>query len=260
MMRYTLLILALLWVPSHAVAQDGPPPDAEAAVAPVAVPFGVGERLDYRVKFGPLKVGSAFMAVEGIDTIAGYPTYHLQSVIQGSTPFYKLIDKQESWLDVTQLASRRYLQDSKQGSYERYRVYDFDLESGTYSRQDGETGEIPQGALDDASFVYFVRSVPLEVGQRYEWNRYYRFDRNPVILEVLRRDKVKVPAGEYSTIVVRPIIKTGGLFSEGGEAEIYITDDERRVPVKLVTKLKVGSVILELTEYAAGELLTEEMQ
>jgi hypothetical protein len=259
MMRHTLLALALLWIPSNAVAQDGPP-EAESTGAPAAVPFGVGERLDYRVKFGPLKVGSAFMAVEGIDTIAGYPTYHLQSVIQGSTPFYKLIDKQESWLDVTQLASRRYLQDSKQGSYERYRVYDFDLENGTYSRQDGDTGSIPQGALDDASFVYFVRSVPLEVGKRYEWDRYYQFDRNPVILEVLRRDEVKVPAGEYSTIVVRPIIKTGGLFSEGGEAEIYITDDERRVPVKLVTKLKVGSVILELTKYAAGELLTAERQ
>ncbi len=96
------------------------------------------------------------------------------------------------------------------------------------------------------------------MGETYEWNRYFRFDRNPVILRVLRRETVKVPAGEFSTIVVQPIIKTRGIFSEGGEAEIFITDDERRIPVKLKSKLVVGSVTLELTEWVEGERLTPE--
>lgn len=257
-MRICLFVIPLLWNPLGAVAQDGPPV-GETVESPAAVPFGVGERLDYRVKFGPLRVGKAHMLVEAIEPVAGHPTYHLYSVIEGSTPFYKLVDRQESWLDVFQLGSRRYVQDSKQGSYERYREYEFDLEAGVLVHPDGQTDSIPAAALDDCSFVYFVRSVALEVGETYEWNRYYRFDRNPVILQVLRREEVKVPAGEYATIVVRPIIKAGGLFSEGGKAEIYITDDERRVPVKLVTKLKVGSVILELTEYTPGEPLTEAM-
>lgn len=223
------------------------------------VPFGVGERLDFKVKFGPLKVGQAYMQVAGIDTIAGHPAYHVQSLIKGSTPFYKLEDLQESWLDVYLLSSRRYVQDTHQGSYERYWDYRFDLENGTYERNDGESDSIPDNPLDDASFVYFVRSIPLEVGETYEWNNYFRWDRNPVIIKVLRRENIKVPAGKFSTIVVRPIIKTKGLFSEGGEAEIYITDDERRLPVKIVTKLKVGSVILELTEYTPGTRLTAEM-
>jgi hypothetical protein len=236
------------------MADTAATPEAPAELA--EVPFGVGERLDFRVKFGPIPVGSAFMEVVGVDTIDGFPTYHLQSLIKGSTPFYKLEDKQESWLDVFILASRGYVQDSHQGSYERYRNYHFDLENGVLERNDGVTDSIPPGALDEASFVYFVRSIPLEVGETYEWDNYFQWDRNPVILQVLRRETVKVPAGEFSTIVVRPIIKTGGIFSEGGEAEIYITDDERRLPVKLVTRLKVGSVILELSEYTLGERLT----
>ncbi|MGD8866040.1 MAG: DUF3108 domain-containing protein [Gemmatimonadales bacterium] len=258
MMRNLLVLLLLLWSSPVVIAQDAQPA-AGAGREPADVPFGVGERLDYRVKFGPLRVGKAQMMVEGVERIEGHPVYHLYSIIEGSTPFYKLVDKQESWLDVAQLASRRYLQDSKQGSYERYRVIDFDLENLVYSQHNGETGPIPAGALDDCSFVYFVRSLTLEVGETYEWNRYFRLDRNPVILKVLRREEVDVPAGEFSTIVVRPIIKSGGIFSEGGEAEIYITDDENRVPVKLVTKLKVGSIILELTDYAPGDPLTEAM-
>ncbi len=250
--------LTLLWVSAGVAQEEAPAPDS-TAVQIAQVPFGVGERIDYRVKFGPLKVGNAYMEVVGIDSVAGHPTYHLASVIVGKTLFYKLEDKQESWLDVVLLASRRYLQDSHQGSYERYRDYHFDLEGQVFNLNESESDSIPADALDDASFVYFIRTVPLEVGRTYEWNRYFLWDRNPVILQVLRREEIEVPGGEFSTIVVRPIIKAGGLFSEGGEAEIYITDDERRLPVKLVTKLKVGSVILELTEYRPGENLTAEM-
>lgn len=257
-MRLFVGLVALgLLNPAVALTQDEPPVEADR-VTIAEVPFGIGERMDYRVKFGPLKVGRAHMEVEGLEAVAGNPTYHLKFHMSGSVPFYRLDDTQQSWLDVQLLATRRYYQDSHQGSYERYREYEFDLEQGVLSGLDGESDSIPEGALDEAAFIYFVRSIELEVGQTYEWNRYYRFDRNPVVLQVLRRERVRVPAGEFETIVVRPIIKTGGIFAEGGEAEIYITDDERRIPVRLNTKLKVGSVVLELTEYREGEKLTPD--
>lgn len=255
-----LTAFLILFLPAVAIAQDENGPLAEVNDPELAeVPFGVGERLAYRVKFGPLSVGEAQMEVAGIDTVAGHPTYHLRSVIQGSTFFYKLDDRQDSWLDVYQLASRRFRQDSQQGDYERFREYEIDLEGGFYTRNDGAQDSIPEGALDEAAFIYFVRTIDLEVGRTYTWNRYFRFDRNPVIVKVLRREKVKVPAGEFETVVVRPIIKTRGIFSEGGEAEVYITDDERRIPVQLRSKLKVGSVTMELTEVAEGEKLTAVM-
>ncbi len=257
-MRYlVLLTLLLVGSPGIGRGQDGDSSSDERAPAPV--PFGVGERFDYRVKFGPLTVGEALLEVAGIDTVAGHPTYHLRTLIQGSTLFYKLVDKQESWLDVYELASRRFRQDSQQGDYERYREYEIDLENRTYRRSDGVTDSIPEGALDEAAFIYFARSVPLRVGETYQWNRYFRYERNPVILEVLRRERVKVPAGEFSTIVVRPIIKTRGIFSKGGEAEVYLTDDDRRLLVLLRSKLKVGSVILELTDYMEGQPLDAEL-
>lgn len=241
-------------------AQDGVVPRVKPSEAkPAEVPFGIGERLRYRVKFGPLEVGEAEMEVVGVDTVAGHATYHVRFSVRGETFFYKLEDVQESWLDVYCLASRRFRQDVHQGDYERLRQYEFDLEERLYRRSDGDTGAIPPDALDDASFVYFVRTVPLEIGKTYEWNRYYRLDRNPVILKVLRRETVEVPAGEFGTIVVRPIIKTRGIYSEGGEAEIFVTDDERRIPVKLKSRFNLGSLTLDLTDYRPGEPLTAGM-
>ena len=106
--------------------------------------------------------------------------------------------------------------------------------------------------LDDVSFLYWSRSIPLEVGKTYEFKRYFKESGNPVIVKVLRRERVRVPAGEFNTIVVKPIIRTSGLFSEGGEAEVYYTDDARRLIVLVKTKLSIGTMQLQLESYTPG--------
>jgi hypothetical protein len=67
---------------------------------------------------------------------------------------------------------------------------------------------------------------------------------------------VKVPAGTFATIVLQPVIKTKGLFGEGGEAELYFSDDAKRMLVMLNTKLSIGSLKLQLEKYEAGSPLT----
>ena len=91
-----------------------------------------------------------------------------------------------------------------------------------------------------------MRSIPLALGQTYSFDRYFKPDRNPVRVVVLRSEKVKVPAGTFSTVVVRPIIKTTGLFSEGGKAEVWFSDDDARLLVQLKTQTRVGSLNLFL--------------
>lgn len=241
-----LAALAVLAAAGAARAQDGG--DAE----PAPVPFGVGERLTYEVKFGVIKVGEAELRVVGIDTVSGSPAYHIRFTLQGGLPFYKVDDEQESWFDVYGLFSRKFRQDLREGDYRRDREYVFDVEQGMYTRNDGETDTIPREPLDDASFLYFVRTVPLEVGQRYEFDRYFRRDRNPVVLHVLRRDTVLVPAGRFPVIVVRPVIKAGGVYGEGGDSEVFLSDDERRLVVHTRSKAKVGTLSLYLKEHRRG--------
>ncbi len=249
-MRFVMLglgAIAVVWAAAvSAWPQDGAPSE------PADVPFGVGERLLYDVKFGVVRVGEAELRVVGVDTVDGSPTYHIRYTIKGGLPFYKVDDEQESWLDVYGLFSRRFRQDLHEGSYRRNREYRFDVERRMYVRNDGETDTIPAEPLDEASFLYFVRTLPLEVGQRYEFHRYYRKDRNPVVLHVLRRDTVLVPAGRFPVIVVRPIIKAGGVYGEGGESEVFLTDDERRIVVHTRSEAKVGSLLLYLKEHRAG--------
>ena len=103
------------------------------------------------------------------------------------------------------------------------------------------------------SCTSFARS-PLEVGQTYEFNRYFRPDRNPVKIRVVRKEKVKVPAGTFSTIVIQPIIKSNGIFSEKGHAEMWLTDDPRRLLVQMKSDLSIGSLNLYLRGYVPGNV------
>lgn len=239
--------LSLLLVTGNAGAQD-----STVAVEPyaprAAVPFGIGERAEYQVKFGKFSVGSGLMEVAGIDTVRGREVWHTIFRVRGGVPGYRVNDRLESWIDTRTLASLRHWQELSEGSRERERKFEI-YPGSTYVENDREPQPTVQQPLDDGSFLYFIRTIALEVGQTYTFERYFRPDRNPVRIEVLRRERIDVPAGSFETIVIRPIIKTKGVFSENGRAEIWLTDDDRRLMVQMKSRLNFGSINLFLKSY-----------
>jgi hypothetical protein len=224
------------------------------ATAPV--PFGPGEFLRYDVRLGALgRRGEGYMQVVGLDTVRGHTTYHVSMAIEGGLLFAKVKDHYDSWFDVTDLVTLRFIQDVDEINYERYRHWELFPEERRWERPDnGNEGEMPTDLpLDDISFLYFVRTLPLEVGDEYSFDRYFRENGNPVVIRVLRKETVTVPAGTFETVVVQPIIQTKGLFSQGGEAELYFTTDERRLMVLMRSKVPlVGALSLHLTEIREG--------
>ena len=100
--------------------------------------------------------------------------------------------------------------------------------------------------LDDGSFIYAVRIAGVRPGETRSDDRYFRPDRNPVVLTGLGLDTVNVGAGTFVTTVVRPSIKTGGLFAENSDARVWFSDDANRYPVKVKTKFARFSLTLTL--------------
>lgn len=246
-MKRLLTLSAVALMPIAGSAQT-----SSAAPGRVVVPFDVGEQLVYDAKFGAIKVGTARMVVEEVDTLRGHEAWHTVFRVSGGTFFYKLRDRYESWFDTRTFGSLRHIQDVDQGSYERTRTFEIFPDRQVYTENESEERESVPEPLDDGSFLYFIRTIPFSVGQTYNFNRYFRPDRNPVTIRVLRRERVKVPAGTFECVVIRPIIKSRGIFSEGGEAEIWISDDDRRIMVQMKSKLKIGSLNLYLKSYTPG--------
>lgn len=231
--------------PLHAQALT-PAPIVSTAMP---VPFAVGERLDYDVKFGPMHVGSGSMEVLGNENVRNRPTWHIMFRVKGGTFFYKVDDRFESWIETTTLSSLRHKQDINEGRRDRERTFEIYPDRPSYIEDDKPEKPSVDQPLDDGSFLYFIRTVPLEVGKTYEFDRYFRPDRNPVKITVLRKEKIKVPAGTFDAIVIRPSIKSKGIFSENGQAEVWLSDDDRHIMLQMKSKLSFGSLNLYLRSY-----------
>ncbi|HET7456043.1 MAG TPA: DUF3108 domain-containing protein [Gemmatimonadaceae bacterium] len=240
--------------PPHWAATTSPTtvvPSAAAVIA--AVPFAVGEELTYKATFGGVRAGTARMRVDGIEVVRGRPAYHVIFSVDGGVPFFRVHDRYESWIDVRSLASLRHRQQVSEGRYRRTTTYEIYPEEAQYQKE-GDAFMRPSvsNPLDDGSFIYAVRVAGVRVGETRRDERYFRPDRNPVVLTGLRHDTVTVDAGTYATTVVRPTIKTTGMFAEDGDAQVWFTNDARRYPVLVRSHFAKFSLTLALTSVKAG--------
>ena len=211
-------------------------------------PFTIGERLTYNIRVGKLGRGTAVAEIKRMDTVRGIPALHTSFTVNGSLLFFKVRDYYESWFDPRSMVSLKYRQDIDQGPYDRLRKYDIYPDRGVYFDSvkglELPTTELP---LDDGSFLYFLRTIPLVVGESYSFNRYFKPDRNPVRVSVVRRERIRIPAGEFDALVLQPKIKAKGIFAEEASAEVWIADDATRIMLMMRTKLPgVGNAVFQL--------------
>ena len=267
------LALSALVVPPSLLSQDNEDArdpaatlDSLAALYPTnelaaAVPFGPGEQMRYRVEIGWFDVGEGHMTVEALDSVRGNSTYRATMEIDAGILGLRVHDIYTTFFDVSTLQSWRFLREMNQVTYHATRHYEFYPEEGIWENEDKEEGHKdrfgPLGSslpLDDISLIYFLRQMPLEVGKTYTLSRYFKKDGNPLVIKVLRKERKKVDAGEFDCIVVQPIIQTSGMFSEGGEAEIWLSDDDRRLMVYMKSNIQgfPGALELYLKEYRPG--------
>jgi hypothetical protein len=217
---------------------------------PQSYPFAVGEKLSYTAKLGMLKLGAGTLEVAAIDTVRGVESFRLRFRLRGKTMFYSLDDVLESWIGTSDLNSRRFIQDFVENERTTKRHFEIFPDSGYYREQGKDAlHDAPRDPLDDAAFFYFVRVTPLEAGKKYTYDRYFRKDRNPVTIEVLKREKMELPDGtKVQCLVLHPTIDTKGMFSKRSETRIWLTDDERRLPVQIRTKFPFGTITLRLDD------------
>ena len=235
---------------SSDVARSAAARERAREIASSSATMAIGERFVYDVKFGAMRVGTGSMEVMGIDDVRGRDAWHTVFAIKGGVPLYRVDDRLESWIDTSSFTSLRFVQETNEGRRHRTKRIELFPERGIYTEEGATPTDKPtvEQPLDEAAFLYFLRRVPLVVGESYSFDRYFKPDRNPIRLEILRRERIEVPAGSFETIVVRPIINAKGIFSENGQAEVWLTDDARHAVVQMKAKLSFGSLTLQLRD------------
>lgn len=226
--------------------------------------FRQGEKLIFDVKYGFITAGVAEFSIPKIIKIAGRDVYNVVFKVS-SVPtfdlFYKVRDRYETYIDVEGIFPWRFEQHIREGKYSRDFSAFFDQRKGKAITTEG-TYDIPKYVNDIVSAFYLARTFDyskMKVNDKILLENFYKDKVYPLEVVFRGREVVSVSAGTFKCLILEPIVKEGGLFKSEGSIIVWLTDDELKVPVKVKTKVLIGSIDAELIAYEGlnGKLISK---
>jgi len=217
----------------------------------------IGERLEFEITYSFYTAGSATMSVLGVVPINDGQCYQIQTTARSNdfvSTFYEVRDTVNSYIDTVGIFSRRIEKKLREGRYKADRYVDFypDRLIALNTHEKYALTPIPLYVQDILSSLYFIRTIDLEVGRDIEVVTYADGKVYPLKVFIHKREKVTVPAGIFTCLKIEPKLQSEGIFRQKGRLVIWITDDKYKIPVKMESKVIIGSVASKLVSYQTG--------
>jgi len=255
--RWLTAVIALwLFIPAGYAAAEHP-----------AVPFVPGETLTFKLRWGFIPAGSAVLRVLPMETLHGKPVYHF--VMEARTNafvdgFYKYRSRIDAYASPDM---RRTLQYKKVTTVYSTRKeinvsFDWDRMEAHYVRETTEPGGRPEidrdrrtelmpGTFDPLSVFYYARMLAFREKDRFE--RPVTDGKKCVIAQanVIKQEKLTIDGKPYPAFLIEPELKhVEGVFEKSDDAQvhIWISADSHQIPIRLKSKVVIGSFTGELTQ------------
>ena len=238
--------LSMTW-PADVGASVGSPGEHTA--------ISVGEELVFSIKWGIVNAGTATMSITERKPVSGNDCYHVVATAISNPVFdkiYPVRDRFESFMDSASLQSWAFKKHLREGKFRRDQVVRSDHEAKTAYYHDGKSYDIVPGAFDILSAFYYIRTTELILGEVVELETHSDRKNYPIRVNVLKKERVEVPAGTFDCIVVEPELQ-GDFFQSDGSLKIWLTDDDRRMPVQMKSKIPVGSIAVVLKSFERSQ-------
>jgi hypothetical protein len=221
---------------------------------PLASALPVPERLVYDVSWTGVKAGTA---VQEVSLKGG--ELHIVSTTHSASwinPFFPVDDRTESVLvkgsESDHFGTPKYYKEKiNEGKFHALKEAHFDtqkliVQTRDFLKHGEKTDPISNKTFDTLSSIYVVRSMELLLGKSvyidiYDCKKLWNTE-----VQVLRREEIETPVGRFKTIVVKPMLKSEGLFARTGEVMVWLTDDSLRIPVRMTSKVKLGKITATL--------------
>jgi hypothetical protein len=254
--RRLLVFVFILTATVPLSAQDtlGRSGSTELRTVPNAA-FAVGERLVFDIGYSFIIAGEAVFSVPQMENVRGRDAYQILFTVESTPTFswiYRVDDRYETIVDKEGLFPWRFTQRIREGKYRFDFAAQFDQVTNTATTEKGSY-PIPPYVHDAVSAFFYVRSIDFSKarpGEKTFLSNFYKDTSYTLAVKFLGRQQIEVEAGTFNCIIVEPMMKEGGLFKNDGRILIWMTDDERKIPVKVSTKVVVGSIDAELREYS----------
>lgn len=217
--------------------------------------FGVGERLEYSVGYKFITAGrAAFVIGKDLVDVNGRSCYDVRFTalsLESLEWIYKVRDQYRTFLDVDGIFPWKFEQHQREGGFSKDYTATFDQVRHSAVTSEG-TFPVPPFIHDIVSALFYVRTFNLKgmkSGEVIQLQNFFDRETHDLQIRVVGRQTVNVAAGKFKCVVVEPIIKSGGLFRAEGNILIWLSDDDRKIPVKVSSKILIGSIDAELTTF-----------
>ena len=232
--------------------------------------FSQGEMIKYKVHYGFVNAGEAIMKVdESLKTINGKNCY--QVLVEGNSIgmfdfFLPIRDQWGTYIDTSSNVPQKFFMKIAEGKYRKHEIVDFlhqkrKVNVKKYHVKDEywkpiETFEIPENAQDIVSGYYYVRTLnfdKMKEGDVISINVFFEDEVFDFRIRYVGIDKVKTKLGSYEAIVLSPIMPKNSLFDGENSIRIWLSNDSKKIPLKVKASMFVGAVEVDIHEYEAGK-------
>ena len=210
--------------------------------------LNVPEKLVYDVTWNGLSAGTAVMAVTAHgDGVRIVNTIRSSGLVSA---FFRIDDETESIVSRGGLP-RSFRENISEGKHQARREVSFDFaslhaDSKDLLRKTGKRDQISERTYDNLSSIYFIRSSKLVPGQSISFDIYGFKHLWNTEVRTVKREEIETPLGRFKTLMVTSKLTHDGTPARVGNGTFWFTDDSRRIPVRIVTELKVGEITLTL--------------
>ncbi len=248
MQRWAIQLLCFAWLTGLVMSV---PARAELPA------FGPGEEASYSLDYGVINAGSGTFYVLPMMDYDGTLCFHLRTRARSNRFFsaiYRVRDQADSFMSVDSLRTRYFNKRLREGDFRRDTEIHFDYEALTAYFPDGKETSIAFNTQDVLSAFFKVRTMELEPGMEFELPTHGDHDMYALRVEVLRREELDTKVfGRIRCLVVQPFLDDDGLFKHKGALLIWMTDDEKKLPVLMRANIPVGAIEATLKSYKPPE-------
>jgi|TARA_Y100000310_G_scaffold5036_1_gene5931 hypothetical protein len=215
-----------------------------------AWPFQIGERLTYNVSFTGITAGQASLEVVNDTVVNNYHQLHIRFNARTTFPvssIYTINDQVDTWLDSKYLYTKKLTKNIREGNYKNdsYTIIDYDQ---SIAITNGDTVIIDQFLRDSYSLFYFLRTIPLIIGETIDFTAFDGKKITPFQVITKTKETINTMAGTFPCLVVKPFREGTTLLKNKGDMMIWFSDDKIRLPIQIRIKLKYGSMLLKLKD------------
>lgn len=220
--------------------------------------FHPGEFLKYKISYGLLNAGYATLQLE--ETVWNKrELYHVKGLGWSTgmvDVFFHVEDDYQSYFDKKTLKPARFIRKIREGGYTKDKEIYFNFNNlkarvVDFKKKKENTFAIEHNAFDMLSAFYYFRNLDftdLKTGDIVKINLFYDDRMNLIELQYIKKEIIRTRFGKMRTMVFKPLVEEGRVFSDQESVLIWFTDDEARIPVKIKAAILVGSVNFELQE------------